>query len=61
MQCPECGRNIEDPAQPYRPFCSRRCKLLDLKKWISGEYRIASVAEDESDREATETERPEES
>ncbi len=27
-----------DPA--WRPFCSERCKLLDLAKWIDGDYRV---------------------
>lgn len=26
---------------PWRPFCSERCKLVDLGKWLSGEYCIA--------------------
>ena len=60
MRCPECGRNIKDPEQPCRPFCSERCKLLDLRKWISEEYRIAPAEQDESDDEVTQTEIPEE-
>lgn len=36
-RCPICGR----PADPStRPFCSRRCKLIDLGRWIDGSYRI---------------------
>jgi uncharacterized protein len=31
----------ERPVDPrWRPFCSERCKLLDLSKWIDGDYRI---------------------
>ena len=26
----------------YRPFCSERCKLIDLDNWLSGRYRISS-------------------
>jgi len=34
---------------PFRPFCSERCKMLDLSSWISGEYRIpGSDASDKS-------------
>jgi endogenous inhibitor of DNA gyrase (YacG/DUF329 family) len=29
-----------DPA--WRPFCSERCKLQDLARWIEGSYRVAS-------------------
>ena len=60
MKCLQCGRKIEDPGKPYRPFCSQRCKLLDLKKWISEEYRIAAAMPDESGGEPAETEGPEE-
>jgi endogenous inhibitor of DNA gyrase (YacG/DUF329 family) len=28
-----------DPA--WRPFCSERCKLVDLGRWLSGDYRVA--------------------
>jgi endogenous inhibitor of DNA gyrase (YacG/DUF329 family) len=38
-QCVYCR---EKPAEPeWRPFCSDRCRLLDLARWIDGEYRIA--------------------
>jgi uncharacterized protein len=37
-RCPVCGR----PSQPAeRPFCSRRCREEDLRRWITGAYRIA--------------------
>jgi endogenous inhibitor of DNA gyrase (YacG/DUF329 family) len=36
--CVFCRRQ---PAQtPWEPFCSERCKIQDLAKWIDGEYRI---------------------
>jgi len=36
--CVFCRRH---PAQPaWQPFCSERCKLQDLAKWVDGEYRI---------------------
>jgi endogenous inhibitor of DNA gyrase (YacG/DUF329 family) len=44
VQCPQCGKEIQNPNPDCRPFCSDRCKLVDLGKWISGDYRI--VAED---------------
>jgi endogenous inhibitor of DNA gyrase (YacG/DUF329 family) len=48
-RCPRCGKAIEWAAgggplakgNLYRPFCSERCKLIDLGKWIDEEYRIA--------------------
>ncbi len=35
--CVVCGRP-QDPA--WRPFCSRRCQLVDLGRWLQGQYRL---------------------
>jgi len=35
--CVVCGRPVE-PA--WRPFCSERCRLIDLGRWLGGDYRI---------------------
>jgi endogenous inhibitor of DNA gyrase (YacG/DUF329 family) len=48
MKCPHCGKNIKDPKHPFRPFCSERCKLIDLGKWISEEYRVAAEETDDN-------------
>jgi uncharacterized protein len=40
MKCPTCKKETESAGNPYRPFCSERCKLIDLGKWAGGEYRI---------------------
>jgi endogenous inhibitor of DNA gyrase (YacG/DUF329 family) len=40
MKCPTCKRETEYSENPYRPFCSERCKLIDLGRWIGGEYRV---------------------
>lgn len=42
--CPECGR--PSTRESY-PFCSERCRSLDLSRWLKGSYAIP-VAEDES-------------
>ena len=60
MKCPQCGKEVEDPKQPYRPFCSDRCKLIDLGRWISEEYRVAAVERDENQDPATPTDPVEE-
>ena len=39
-KCPRCGRDAESGNSPFRPFCSERCKLIDLGRWVSGTYRI---------------------
>ncbi len=41
LHCPICGRETTAaPKNPYRPFCSNRCKLVDLDRWLSGSYRV---------------------
>lgn len=42
-QCPTCRtRNsyARPEDAPFRPFCSERCKLIDLGKWLNEEYRV---------------------
>ncbi|MDD3554142.1 MAG: DNA gyrase inhibitor YacG [Deltaproteobacteria bacterium] len=36
--CPVCKKPVIFRENPHRPFCSRRCKLLDLSAWLTGEY-----------------------
>jgi endogenous inhibitor of DNA gyrase (YacG/DUF329 family) len=41
VNCPVCGKPAPfDPSNPYRPFCSERCKLIDLGQWANENYRI---------------------
>ena len=40
MKCPTCGKPAEWQDNPYRPFCSERCKLIDFGRWANGEYRV---------------------
>ena len=46
LTCPTCRRTVEtgETAQENQafPFCSRRCKLVDLGNWLSGRYVVAS-------------------
>jgi endogenous inhibitor of DNA gyrase (YacG/DUF329 family) len=47
--CVFCRRR---PRQdPWRPFCSERCKLQDLAKWADGSYRVPDTATDAHDEE----------
>lgn len=42
VHCPTCGKPLVwDKTNPYRPFCSERCKLIDLGEWASESHRIA--------------------
>ena len=38
--CPRCGESTQWEDNPFRPFCSERCKLIDLGAWASDEYRL---------------------
>jgi len=41
VPCPTCKRATEwSEASPHRPFCSDRCRLIDLGAWLSGEHAI---------------------
>ncbi len=41
VACPNCKAQSEfGPNNPYRPFCSQRCKMIDLGDWASENYKI---------------------
>jgi hypothetical protein len=40
MRCPICKQNVAREGNPFRPFCSERCKSIDLDNWLEGRYRI---------------------
>ena len=42
MKCPICDKPAEWKDNPFRPFCSERCKLLDLGAWVDGDYAVPS-------------------
>ena len=40
MKCPTCGKPVEWKDKTVRPFCSERCQLVDLGRWVEGEYCV---------------------
>jgi hypothetical protein len=45
VPCPRCGAQAPfSPDNPWRPFCSERCKMIDLGAWASESYRVPDVA-----------------
>ncbi|MCG1041359.1 DNA gyrase inhibitor YacG [Mycetohabitans sp. B8] len=43
VHCPTCGKKVEwKPESRFRPFCSARCKQIDLGAWATGKYTIGS-------------------
>jgi endogenous inhibitor of DNA gyrase (YacG/DUF329 family) len=50
LQCPICKSPVEGPAKnSWFPFCSNRCKVVDLSKWLNNEYTVPAVEVDEMD------------
>ena len=65
MKCPICGRRsapqeLPDGQRSPYPFCSERCRLVDLGRWLDGRYQIPADPDDrdESDPPATPPPRP---
>lgn len=41
VRCPTCaGPSLFAPANRFRPFCSERCRQIDLGAWANGEFRV---------------------
>ena len=50
VPCPTCGRPaLFAPANPARPFCSDRCRGVDLGAWANERYRVAAPPAQEDD------------
>ena len=59
VSCPRCAKPVPwGPGSPFRPFCSERCKLIDLGAWANEEYRVAvKHSDDDQDTASPEPER----
>ena len=53
VSCPNCKKNSPYEGNPHRPFCSERCKIMDLGAWASEDYRVESKEEAPSTEEST--------
>ena len=40
VKCPRCGKKAEYNGNEFRPFCSERCKLIDVGAWADAEYAL---------------------
>ena len=52
MRCPICKKDVAEqgPERPATfPFCSDRCKLIDLGRWLDGKYQVPVVEADDED------------
>lgn len=53
VKCPECSQEFNYYESDFRPFCSEKCKMVDLGMWLTGNYTVASQEPlSESDLEA---------
>lgn len=41
MKCPNCGVSTKWEGNPDRPFCSERCRIIDLGRWAGEEYSVS--------------------
>ena len=58
VKCPVCGKDVEwNDTSLYRPFCSERCKQIDLGAWAEEKYKVP-VVEDEDDGDSVQTGMP---
>ncbi len=46
--CPTCKKPTDRATEPF-PFCSPRCRMADLGKWLAGEYRVPVKVEEDED------------
>ncbi len=44
VPCPRCGKQVAwSSGNRFRPFCSERCKMIDLGQWATEAYRVAQT------------------
>jgi endogenous inhibitor of DNA gyrase (YacG/DUF329 family) len=62
VRCPICERMMQGQSEaewPHYPFCSDRCRLIDLGRWLGEDYRItAPKAEEETAPESDDSDNP---
>ena len=50
VTCPTCGKHVDwTPGEKWRPFCSERCKVIDLGAWANESYRIPAVEREDDE------------
>ena len=54
VKCPVCGRGVEGKdlaSLPFFPFCSARCKTIDLGRWLDERYRLDADEQEDAPEE----------
>jgi endogenous inhibitor of DNA gyrase (YacG/DUF329 family) len=49
MRCPVCNREFDTAKSPALPFCSERCRTIDLGRWLGETYSVPVVPDHEAD------------
>jgi endogenous inhibitor of DNA gyrase (YacG/DUF329 family) len=49
MRCPVCNRDFDAPTSPALPFCSERCRTIDLGRWLGEVYSLPTDPDPEAD------------
>ena len=57
VKCPTCRREIDWADAPFRPFCSDRCRLIDLGAWLTEQHKIPDESADAETEEPPSTSR----
>ncbi|MCK5709988.1 MAG: DNA gyrase inhibitor YacG [Deltaproteobacteria bacterium] len=45
VKCPKCKKKVLWDKNKWRPFCSQRCKMIDLGTWAKEDYRILEITD----------------
>jgi endogenous inhibitor of DNA gyrase (YacG/DUF329 family) len=56
--CPICKKSTDSERDADFPFCTERCRLIDLGNWASEKYKISSPAVDESEPDEEQSKSP---
>lgn len=48
--CPRCGQSSSWEGNEFRPFCSERCKLIDLGAWANEDYKLPTEDAPQADQ-----------
>lgn len=49
MRCPLCNREFDQASSPALPFCSERCRTIDLGRWLGESYGLPAIPDPEAD------------
>ncbi|HKX12911.1 MAG TPA: DNA gyrase inhibitor YacG [bacterium] len=61
VKCPQCHAMANYEGNPFRPFCSERCRKIDLGTWASGGYAIPGRGQEVEESNVSREDSPEDS